>query len=136
MICGTENDPFSSANGSKDQVDMVRHYNRRMQDTFLVVDMSACFQSQVSRDVGQMPSLMRGESDKKGICCLSGYEVSTFPCSCTGGAWLQISTKQRAGESPATTWPEDRFQKGKLTGLGSCGDGNSSALSIQAAYRI
>ena len=46
---------------------MVRHDYRGVQNTFLIVDVSAGFQGEVPGDVGEMPALMRGESDEDGF---------------------------------------------------------------------
>jgi hypothetical protein len=67
MIWGMENEPFSVGQRRKDQVDMVRHYYGSVQNAFLVVDMRAGSQSQVPGEVGEMPSLMGGESYEESL---------------------------------------------------------------------
>ena len=53
--------------GHKDQVDVVRHYDGRVQKALLVVDMGAGFESEVAGKIGEMPSLMGSECNEEGF---------------------------------------------------------------------
>jgi hypothetical protein len=67
MIWGIEQGAVFVGQWREDQVDMIWHDHSRVQNAFLVVDVSAGFQGEVSSQVGELPALMRGESDEEGF---------------------------------------------------------------------
>jgi hypothetical protein len=56
--------PVSVCQRRTNQVRVVRHDYRRMQNAFSSVRVHAGFKSQVSRCLGQFPATIRGESDE------------------------------------------------------------------------
>ena len=88
----------------EDEVDVVRHHDSRVQNASLAVDMCAGFESEVAGEIGEMPALMGSECNEEGPIVFSGCGADSGPGSCTVLAWLKLSMKQDAGESPAATW--------------------------------